>query len=320
MLPPLSRRTFLFTAAAFAARQTSARQDPTFSTEVKVVNVLATVRDKKGAFITDLTRDQFAIAEDNHPQIIRYFSRETDLPLTLGLMVDTSASQRRVIDAERSASYRFFDRVLREDKDQAFIVQFDSAVQVKQALTSSTRKLDDALQYVDTESMQQLRRQNGGGTMLYDAIAQACADIMLPLAADYRTQQRRRALVLLTDGVDVGSYGTVDESIAAAQRSDTLIFSILYADPGAYGLFGGPDGRGVLQKISSETGGRLFEVSNKVPIDQIYAQLETELRSQYSLGYVSGEPVRISEFRQIKLDVKPKNLVVQYRRRYWAQR
>ena len=318
-MPDVSRRAFLFsTASAAFARP---RQEPVFTAEIKVVNVLATVRDKKGAYVTNLTQDDFEIAEDNHPQKIRYFSRQTDLPLTIGLMVDTSASQRRVIDAERSASYRFFDSVLREDKDQAFIVQFDSAVQIRQPLTSSVRKLDDTLQYVDTETMEELRIQQGGGTLMYDAIAQASTDVMMsPAARDgVRNQQRRRALVLLTDGVDVGSYGTTDDAVSAAQRADTLVFSILYSDPGAYGLFGGPDGRGVLQRISMETGGGFFEVSKKYPIDQIYADLETELRSQYNLGYVSDHPVTLSEFRGVHLSVKPKNLVVQYRRRYWAK-
>jgi len=321
-LSPTRRCVLVSAAAALFRRPAPAQQEPVFSTEVKVVNVLATVRDRKGAFITNLSRDDFAIAEDSHPQDIRYFARETDLPLTLGLMVDTSASQRRMMDAERSASYRFFERVLREDKDQAFIVQFDSAVQVRQALTSSLRKLEDALQYVDTETLQQLRIQQGGGTLLYDAIAQASTDIMMsPAAGDgAQNRRRRRALVLLTDGVDVGSYGSTDEAIAAAQRADTLVFSILYSDPGAYGIFGGPNGRGVLQKISGQTGGDLFEVSRKTSLDQIFSDLETELRSQYSIGYVSDHPVTLSEFRNVYLAVKPKNLVVEYRHRYWAKR
>ncbi len=315
---PLPRRAFLLSAAAALVR---ARQEPVFTTEIKVVNVLATVRDRKGAFVTNLTRDDFELTEDNRPQSIRYFARETDLPLTLGLMVDTSASQRRVIDAERSASYRFFDRILREDRDQAFVVQFDSAVQIRQPLTSSTRKLDDSLQYVDTETEKQLQLQHGGGTLMYDAIAQASTDVMMsPAARDgARNQQRRRALVLLTDGVDVGSYGTIDEAIAAAQRADTLVFSILYSDPGAYGLFGGHDGRGALQRISAETGGSLFEVSARYPLDRIFEDLETELRSQYNLGYVSNRPVTLSEFRTVRLSVKAKGLLVQYRRRYWAK-
>jgi VWFA-related protein len=309
-----TRRAFLLSgAAAYCARRAFAQQEPVFSTEVKVVNVLATVRDRKGAIVTSLGQDDFSIVEDTHPQTVRYFARETDLPLTIGLMVDTSASQRRVLDAERGASFRFLDQVLREDKDQVFIMQFDSAVQLRQALTSSRRQLNDALSYVDTETESQLRLQNGGGTLLYDAVAKASNEIM-------KGRQGRKALILLTDGVDFGSYGTPDQAIAAAQRADTLVFSILYSDPGAYGFLGGPDGRGVLERISSETGGGFFEVSKKRTIDQIFADLEAELRSQYNLGYVSDQPVRISEFRALHVTVKQKGLLVQARRRYWAQR
>jgi VWFA-related protein len=313
MLSP-SRRTFLVSAAAFASRRARSQQEqdqPVFTTGVKVVNVLATVRDKKGAIITTLEKDDFSISEDNRPQTIRYFSRETDLPLTIGLMVDSSASQRRVIDAERGASYRFLDQVMRPDKDQAFIMQFDSAVQVRQPLTSDLRKLDDSLAYVDTETMRQLQIQNGGGTLLYDAVAKASDEIM-------SHREGRKALIPMTDGVDFGSYGTADDAIAAAQRAGTLVFSILYSDPGAYGIFGGPDGRGVLDHISTETGGSLFEVSKKQPIDRIFAELETELRSQYNLGFVSDKPVTLSGFRNLRLTVKPKELKVEYRHRYWA--
>jgi VWFA-related protein len=313
MRSSFTRRAFLLSGAACCARPAPAQQEPVFSTEVKVVNVLATVRDKKGAIVSNLGQDDFSIAEDSHPQTVRYFARETDLPLTIGLMIDTSASQRRVLDAERGASFRFLDQVLRENKDQVFIMQFDSAVQLRQPLTSSRRQLNDSLSYVDTETESQLRLQNGGGTMLYDAVAKASNEIM-------RGRQGRKALILLTDGVDFGSYGTADQAIATAQRADTLVFSILYSDPGAYGPFGGPDGRGVLEKISSETGGGFFEVSKKRTIDQIFGDLEAELRSQYNLGYVSDQPVRISEFRTVHVAVKEKGLVVQSRHRYWAQR
>jgi VWFA-related protein len=305
-----SRRSFLLSAALCARRAVA--QEPVFSTEVKVVNVLATVRDKKGAIVTDLGKDDFSLAEDNRPQSIRYFARDSDLPLTIGLMIDTSASQRRVLDAERGASYRFLEQVLRPT-DQAFIMQFDSAVQLRQGLTANFRKLNDSLAYVDTETASQLQMQNGGGTLLYDAIAKASHDVMQSIVG-------RKALILLTDGVDVGSYGSADDAIAAAQRAETLAFSILYSDPGAYGIFGGPDGRSVLERISSQTGGGFFEVSRKQNIDQIFESIETELRSQYSLGYVSDTPVRLSEFRTIRLTVKPKNLTVQYRQRYWARR
>jgi VWFA-related protein len=169
--------------------------------------------------------------------------------------------------------------------------------------------------------MEQLRIQNGGGTLLYDAIERACTGVMMSKAVSdgERNRERRRALILLTDGVDVGSYGTAADAIAAAQKADTLAFSILYADPSAYGPFGGRDGRGVLERISRETGGGFFEVFPKRTIDQIYQDLETELRSQYSLGYVSDRPVTLSEFRAVNLSVKPKGLMAEYRRRYWAR-
>ena len=305
-----TRRGFLAVLAACAAR---GQQEPVFSTDVKVVNVLATVRDKRGTLVHDLSRDDFLLSEDGRPQEIRYFARDSDLPLTIGLMVDTSASQRRVLDAERGASYRFLDQVVRPNQDRVFIMQFDSAVQLRQPLTSNLGKLDDALAYVDTETMRQLQIQNGGGTLLYDAVAKASGEIMNSLKG-------RKALIVLSDGVDIGSYGAIEDAIESADRADTLIYSILYADPGAYGFFGGRDGRKVLQRMAGETGGGFFEVSRKQTIDQVFEILQQELRTQYNLGYVSDKPVRVSEFRKIQLTAREKNLAVQARRQYWAQR
>ena len=287
-------------------------QDAVFSTEVKVVNVLATVRNKTGSLAGDLSQDDFSLLEDGRPQAIRYFARETNLPLTLGLLIDTSGSQRKVINDERGASLRFLDQVVRP-QDQVFLMQFDSAVQIRQPLTSSVGKLDDALAYVDTETMSQLRRQDGGGTLLYDAVARASDDVM-------KKEKNRKALILLTDGVDIGSYGSLADAIEAAQRADTLVYSILYSDPGAYGFLGGRDGKGVLEKMSNDTGGSFFTVSKKQPVDRIYEILEEELRNQYSLGYVSDRPVTISGFRTIQLTARTKGLTVQARHRYWAQR
>lgn len=309
-----TRRGFLTAAAAAACIGGARAQDqPVFTTDVKVVNVLATVREKSGAFVRNLTAEDFDLSEDGRPQTIRYFARDTDLPLTLGLMVDTSASQRRVLDSERSASFHFLDQVVRPNKDQVFIMQFDSAVQVKQPLTSALNKLDDALTYVDTETRAQLIRQNGGGTMLYDAVIKAADEIM-------KRERGRKGVILLTDGVDVGSYGSMEDAIEAAQRADTLVYSILYSDPGAYGLLGGPNGRRVLERMSAETGGGFFEVSKKQTVDQIFDVLQEELRTQYSLGYVSDKPVTVSEFRPVRLTAKRKGLVVQARERYWAER
>ncbi len=285
----------------------------TFTSNVKVVNVLANVMNRGGALNNQLGKDDFILTEDGRPQVIRYFSRESDLPLTLGLMVDTSMSQQKVLDAERGASYRFLDRVLRERKDQIFVMQFDMSVQVRQALTDSRSKLDDALSYVDTPTRNELRLQSGGGTLLYDAVIKASKDIM-------HDRQGRKALIILSDGVDTGSEASLNDAIEAAQRSDTIIYSILFSDSGAYGIFGGHhDGRNALLRLAKETGGGFFEVSKKQSIDKTFETIEAELRSQYSLGYVSDKPVTISEFRQLRLTTKDGSLAVQSRNRYWAR-
>jgi VWFA-related protein len=312
-----SRRRFILSAATLACTRALRGQEeqPTFSTDVKVVQVLATVTTKKGQIIRDLTKDDFVLAENGHKQAIQYFSRETDLPLTLGLMVDTSMSQQRVMDAERSASARFFEQVLRPNKDQVFIVQFDMAVMMRQELTSSLRKLSDALVQVDTPSRSDLYRQQGGGTLLYDAVIKASKDVM-------QHQQGRKALILLTDGVDTGSDAPLADAIDAAQLADTLIYSILFSDATFYGglSFEGGHGKSVLMRMSRETGGGFFEVSKKLSIEQIYEAIQDELRSQYSLGYVSDTPVRVSEFRKLALTTDKKDLVVHARDRYWARK
>jgi VWFA-related protein len=289
-------------------------EQPTFKAEVKVVSVLASVRNKKGAFIRDLSKDDFSVLENGRPQIVSYFSRQTDLPLTLGLMIDTSMSQRRVMEQERIASYQFLEQVLREKKDQVFIMQFDLSPILRQELTSSFLKLSDALQRVDTPNINDLRSQTGGGTMLYDAMLKASREIM-------QHQTGRKALIVLTDGVDTGSEATIADAIEAAQKADTLIYSILFSDEGFYGLFsGGADGRNVLMRMSRETGGGFFEVSKKQSLDDTFAQIQEELRSQYNIGYVSDQPVSVSEFRKIQLTTHQKGLTVQARNRYWAQR
>ena len=291
----------------------------TFSAEVKVVNLLANVHGKNGEIVRGLTREDFLLLEDGRPQTIRYFSRETDLPLTLGLLVDTSMSQRRVLDAERIASFRFVDQVLREATDHVFVVQFDMGVEIRQPLTSSRRTLESALALVDTPSLHQLELQRGGGTLLYEALAVAARDVMRP-------QTGRKALIVLSDGVDTGSEIPLTTAIEEAQRAGTLVYGVVFSDANAYGtslgplMGGGPDGKAVLQRASRETGGRCFEVSKTLGIEQIFQAIQDELRSQYNLGFVSDVPVRISGFRRLQLTAKSKGLLVQAQSRYWAQR
>jgi len=277
--------------------------------------VLASVWTKKNEIVRDLTKDDFLLSENGRPQTIRYFSRESDLPLTVGLMIDTSMSQQRVLDSERGASVRFLDQVLRESNDKMFVMQFDMAVQLRQPLTSSRKDLEEILNYVDTPTRQELRMQTGGGTLRYDAIVQASNTIL-------KSQKNRKAMIVLSDGDDNGSRATLTDAIEAAQRADTLIYSILFSDssfPAPRFPFRGLDGRGVLGRLSKETGASFFEVSKKRGIEQIYQAIQEELRGQYSLGFVSDRPTEISEFRALKLSTKQKGLVVHFRERYWAK-
>jgi VWFA-related protein len=307
-----TRRSLInLAAAALASRRRSAgQQTPTFSTEVKVVNVFATVRDKQGEIVRDLEKNDFEIREDGKPQIIRYFSRESDLPLTVGLLVDSSLSQGRVLQDELAASYRFLDGVLREKKDQAAVVQFDQAVVIRQKLTSSHKDLQDVLTLVDLPDMKMPGA--GGGTLLYDAVRQASIQLM-------RMQQGRKAFIVLTDGNDFGSNVTLSDATESAQRADTLVYCILFSDESYYGGFGGGGGKGVLQKLARETGGGFFAVTKNQGIESIFRTIEDELRSEYSIGFVSDQPVTHSGFRTLKLTTKRKGLLVQVTDRYYAE-
>jgi VWFA-related protein len=289
----------------FRVTGAGAQQDPTFSSDVQVVNLLATVRNKKNEILRDLNKDDFQVLENGSPQSIRYFTRESDLPLTIGLLVDTSMSQVKVLDAERGASLRFLDEVLRENKDHVFIMQFDLTVQTRQPLTGSRKELNEALAFVDTPTRNQLRSQYGGGTLLFDAVVDSSQEIM-------KKQQGRKALIVMSDGGENGSEATLTDAIEAAQRAETLIYTILFSD-GSYG-----NDRGLMQRLAKETGGGYFEVSKKLTIDQVFALIQEDLRSQYSIGYVSDRPATVSEFRKIQLTIKRPGLVVQSRDRYWA--
>jgi VWFA-related protein len=370
-----SRRDFLRYAAAFAPAsfllgQDNAGQDNAkFSADVNVVSVLATVRDKNNAIVHNLIKDDFTLEEDGRPQKISYFAQQSDLPLTLGLLVDTSGSQRNEIESERRASYKFFDQVLHEDKDKAFVIHFDREVELLQDLTSSRTDLDKALDDLGTGRPQlnrsgqgqsqpypgggggggqgRGRGQGGAGTALYDAVLLASDELM-------SKQKGRKAVVVLSDGVDYGSKVSLNSAIESAQRADTLVYSIRFADANGYannrGGFGGPglgggrrrgglgggpfpgggggypgggnsseraDGKKVLQRLSSETGGSYFEVSSKMTLDKIYAQIQDELRNQYSLGYTSDQTG--AGYRRIHLSLKLKNMTVQARDGYYAR-
>ncbi|HEU5233040.1 MAG TPA: VWA domain-containing protein [Terriglobales bacterium] len=329
---------------------------PRYSAEVKVVNLLATVRNKHGQIINNLSKDDFTLEEDGRPQTIKYFTRESDMPLKLGLLVDTSMSTLKDLPDERSASVSFLDQLVREEKDAAFVIHFDRQVELLQDLTSSKQKLASATDQIEPSSRDDNQSSGGsptgypggargghhhfggGGTLLYDAVFLASDELM-------QKQKGRKALILLTDGDDRGSKTSLVSAIESAQRADTIVYCIYFKgeDPGNFGGFGrgghggwgglggmgGPragrggypqesheDGKKVLERMAKETGGRMFEISKKQPIDQIYSQIEQELRNQYSLGYTPDHNGTES-YHKIHLASKEKNDIVQTRDGYY---
>lgn len=307
----MTRRHFFLSAVA-AATVAKAQDGPTFSVGVKVVNIFATVHDKSGRIIRDLDKNDFSIRENGKQQEIRYFSRESDLPLTVGLMVDTSLSQGRVLENERGASYRFLDQVLSHPKDKAVVVQFDQAIVIRQGLTSSHKDLEDTLSLLDLPTEQQARY--GSGTLLYDAVRTASIQTM-------KKQEGRKALIVLTDGMDEGSTISLGEAIESAQSAGAQVYCILFSDATYYGGAGilGGEGKRVLERLASETGGAFYEVTKQRTVSDIFHDIEEDLRSEYSIGFVSNQPVTSSGFRQLKLTVSKKGLIVQAPNRYYAE-
>jgi VWFA-related protein len=338
---------------------------PKLKVESKLVYVNAVVRDKKGKIVSTLNKEDFTLDEDGRPQTITNFIRESDLPLTLGLLVDTSMSQRTVLNSERDASYTFLDQMLRPDRDKAFVIHFDHEVELLRDLTADRAKLKSALDELQIASYEQTsdesgdddgggqgRGHHGGGTHLYDAVYLASNELM-------KKQQGRKALFILSDGVDRGSKESLEDAIEAAQRADTSVYSIYYASekptenqggghhggwrmggpglgypgggyPGGGGGYPGggggqrtrearPDGKKILERISTETGGRLFQVSKKLTVSDIYAQVQEELRNQYTLGYAPDRATTgADDYHKIHLTTKQTDLVVQARDGYYS--
>jgi len=293
---------------------------PTIKVEVEVVNILCSVRDKNGALISKLEKDDFIVKEEGEPQEIRYFARETELPLTIGLLVDVSRSQENLIEIERRTAGRFFSEVLRK-KDMAFLISFGSEVELLQDFTNSQTLLQDGLDEL------RVRGSVGGigpgpvptihqprGTVLYDAVYLAAREKL-------RREVGRKAIVLITDGVDVGSRLKLRDALEAAQKADTIIYSIYYVDRSAYyrggGFYGGVSDSD-LKKMSEETGGRLFRVNKKNPLEEIFQQIQEEMRSQYAIGYTPTNLDKDGTFRRVDIRTNQKGLKVQARSGYYA--
>ena len=319
----------LLLVSAFAAallaqppNQTKPDQEPApIKVDVDVVSILASVRDKRGGLVANLEKNDFTVLEDGKPQEIKYFTRETDLPLTIGLLVDVSGSQRNLIDIEHQAATQFFNQVLRK-KDEAFLIQFGEEAELLQDYTNSVKLLNNALG--------ELRVSSGvaglhpgpvptvgqpRGTVLYDAIYLAANEKL-------RTEVGRKVIVVITDGVDQGSRLTINQAVEAAQKADAVIYSIDYSDPSAYGgfgmVFGGGGGEGYLRKMSDETGGHVYKVDRKHSLDQIFVELQAEMRSQYAIGYTPLNDTKDGSYRKLDIKLANKDLKAQARKGYYA--
>lgn len=308
-------------ALAFAAlgQQTKPpdQELPTIKVDVDLVNILFSVRDKRGALVPNLTKDDFTLYEDGKAQDIRYFTRETDLPLTIGLLVDVSISQQNLIEVERRAASEFFSSVLRP-KDMAFLIGFGPEAELLQDYTNSRNLLRSALDQLEVRGSPQgihpgpvPTANKPRGTILFDAVYLAASDKL-------QREVGRKAIVLITDGVDQGSRYTREKAIETAQRADSIIYSIHYVDPGFYGFFGGGGGDGDLRRMSDDTGGREFNVDRRHSLQDAFRQIQEEMRSQYALSYTPTTSAKDGTFRKIEIRPKNRDLKVQARKGYYA--
>jgi VWFA-related protein len=294
---------------------------PTIKVDVDVVSILASVRDKRGALVPNLEQKDFNVLEDGKSQTIKYFTKETDLPLTIGLLIDVSGSQRNLIDIERDAASQFFNQVLRK-KDEAFLISFGEEAELLQDYTNSARLLTDGLRNLRVSS------GVGGihpgpvptagqprGTVLYDAIYLAASEKL-------RTEVGRKVIVVITDGVDQGSRLSINQAVESAQKADAVIYSIDYYDPSAYGgygiMLGGGGGEGYLRKMSDETGGHVYKVDRKHPLDEVFKELQEEMRSQYAIGYTPTNDTKDGSYRKLDIKLSNKDFKVQARKGYYA--
>jgi len=296
----------------------------TFKLQVNLVDVFFTVKDKNNNLVPHLSKNDCTILEDKQPQTFKSFIAENNLPLTLGIMLDTSGSQERVLPLEQEAGAQFLERVLKS-KDEAFLLSFDVDVDLLQDFTNNPRLLAHAMNKAEINTAggngaAGVPGLGGGpvptigdpkGTLLYDAIY---------LAANEKLTQEsgRKALIILTDAEDQGSRTKISEAVAAAQKSNAMIYVILIADSGFYGGWG-YSGFSAAKKLADETGGRVINVGNNgKKLQEAFAQIEDELRTQYAATYTPTNAKMDGSFRHLSMECRGDGLKVQTRRGYFA--
>jgi len=330
-LVTLSCAIFL-TLSAAGAQQNASPSEPTqedqaattLKVNVNVVQLFFNVKDKHGALIPNLTKDDFQVLEDGKPQTIKYFAAESNLPLTLGILIDSSGSQARVLDMEKQVGGEFLSEILR-DKDMAFVIGFDVNVDLLQDFTNSVRLLKTALNSAKINTAGgsgtgipglgggTVPTSNPRGTLLYDAVYLASHD-------ELAQQVGRKAMILLTDGEDQGSQLKLKDAIEAAQKADTIVYVLLCADRSAYWGRGlSYSGDSEMKKLTQETGGRVIEVGNKFDkLKEGFNQIANELRSQYNVGYIPTNTKLDGSFRKVEIHTANKDYKIQSRNGYYA--
>jgi VWFA-related protein len=296
----------------------------TIKVNVNLVDVLFTVKDKAGNLVPHLTRDDCTVSEDKQPQTLTSFVAETHQPLTLGILLDTSGSQERVLSLEQDAGSQFLERVLKQ-KDEAFLLSFDVGVDLLQDFTNTPRQLAQALGKAEINTAggngaAGLPGAGGGtvpsigkpkGTLLYDAV-------FLAVTQKMNQETGRKAMILLTDGEDQGSRTRIDEAIATAQRSNVIVYTILIADRGVYAA-SGYSGYSAMKKLTEETGGRLIDVGNNgKKLEAAFQQIEDELRTQYMATYTPSDAKLDGGFRKLSVECRGDGMKVQVRKGYFA--
>jgi VWFA-related protein len=306
-----------------SAQKPSANEEPveTLKVDVNVVNLYFNVKDKHGKLIPDLTKSDFQLFEDGKPQTIKYFKAETNQPLTLGMLIDSSASQQHVLGIEQQVGSQFLRQVLGKD-DLAFVISFDVNVDLLQDLTASTHDLSGALDRAKVNSGGggggvpgmgggPVPVSNPRGTLLYDAVYLAANDKLASEAG-------RKAMIVLTDGQDQGSRERINDAIEAAHKADAMCYVLLTADRGFYWFGMGYSGDREMRKLAEETGGRVIDVGNsEKKLKEGFDQIAAELRSQYSVGYTPTNNKHDGTFRKVQIRAKA-DYKIQARAGYYA--
>src|SRR6266849_83310 len=311
-------------AAPAAPKQEPAQKsDQTIISVVNLVDVLFTVLNRRNKLVPELDKADFKIWDDKAPQEIRYFSKQTDLPLRIGMLLDTSNSIRDRIKFEQDASINFLFSVLRRNKDEAFVMTFDDEPQIVQAFTGDAGALRDQI----------TRTKAGGGTAIYDAIYEACVKELShpPRPPGDQPDVVRRVMILISDGDDNLSTRTRSEAIETAQRMSVVIYtiststqwvSLSQTDPGKVGdrKYHLTEGDKILQNLAEETGGRAFFPYHVDDLDQSFQDIGDELRNQYSIAYQPTNSILDGRYHKIRIEVpEHKGYQVRARCGYFAR-